>query len=154
MRQPNVFRTCGEWLQSPLLLALRLYWGIGFVFTGWGKLHHLDRTAAYFGSLGVPWPMLNAAAAGATELLCGALLALGLFARPAALPLIGVMSVAYATAERASVTRLWNDPDACTSATPFLFLLTALIVLAFGPGFFSLDTWFARPSASTAAKSS
>ena len=30
-------------LKSPLLLAIRLYWGWQFATDGWGKLHHLDR---------------------------------------------------------------------------------------------------------------
>ena len=30
-------------LQSPLLLAIRLYWGWQFVQDGWGKLTHLDK---------------------------------------------------------------------------------------------------------------
>ena len=37
-------------LQSPLLLVIRLYWGISFAQTGWGKLTHLDRTASFFAS--------------------------------------------------------------------------------------------------------
>ena len=30
-------------LQSPLLLAIRLYWGWQFAQDGWGKLTHLAR---------------------------------------------------------------------------------------------------------------
>ena len=30
-------------LQSPLLLAIRLYWGWQFMQDGWGKLTHLDK---------------------------------------------------------------------------------------------------------------
>lgn len=145
----KVVSTCGDCLQSPLLLVLRLYWGGQFVFTGWGKLTHLERTAAYFGSLGLPLPTLNATAAGTTEFLAGLLLALGLFSRVAALPLIAVMVVAYATAERAAVLGLFGNPDGFTSATPFLFLLASVIVLAFGPGALSLDAWIARRSSLT-----
>jgi putative oxidoreductase len=32
-----------------------------------------------------------------------------------------------------------SDPEKFTGAAPFMFLLVALIVLAFGPGAFSLD---------------
>jgi len=32
-------------LRSPLLLAIRLYWGWQFATDGWGKLTHLDRVA-------------------------------------------------------------------------------------------------------------
>ena len=74
-----------DFLQSPLLLVIRLYWGWQFAQTGWGKLTHLERTAGYFESLNLPLPKVNAIMAGATECFGGVLLALGLFARPASM---------------------------------------------------------------------
>jgi putative oxidoreductase len=47
-------------LESPFLLAVRLYWGWQFIRTGWGHLTHLDKVTAYFGELGIPFPGLNA----------------------------------------------------------------------------------------------
>lgn len=126
-------------LQAPLLFVLRAYWGWSFAQTGWGKLTHLDRTTEFFASLDLPAPKLNAIAAGSTECLGGVLLVLGLFARPASVPLIGTMLVAYVTADREAVQAIFSDPDTFTSAAPFLFLLVALLVLAFGPGKWSLD---------------
>jgi len=126
-------------LQSPLLLVLRVFWGWQFVQTGWGKLMHLERTAGYFSDLGIPAPHLNAFMAGGTECLGGCLLVLGLWARLASVPLIATMLVAYATAEKEALAAIASNPDKFTSAAPFLFLLTALIVLAFGPGIFSVD---------------
>jgi len=131
-------------LQSPLLLVIRLYWGLAFAQAGWGKLMNLDRTAGFFESLHIPLPGLNALMAGSTECLGGTLLALGLFARPAAVPLAFTMAVAYATADREALLAAGSDPDKFLSAAPFLFLLAALIVLAFGPGRFSLDARFLR----------
>ena len=128
-----------DFLQSPLLLAIRLYWGWQFAQTGWGKLMNLDRTASYFESLNIPLPKVNAIMAGATECGGGALLALGLFARPASVPLIFTMLVAYWTADRDALKAITSDPDKFTGATPFLFLFAALIVLAFGPGKLALD---------------
>jgi putative oxidoreductase len=126
-------------LQSPLLLAVRLYWGWQFAQTGWGKLMHLDRTAGFFESLEIPLPKVNAVLAGGTECVGGVLLALGLFARPAAVPLIFTMLVAYGTADRDALRALASDPDQFVTAAPFLFLLASLLVLAFGPGRLSLD---------------
>ncbi|HLP26172.1 MAG TPA: DoxX family protein [Acidobacteriota bacterium] len=126
-------------LQTPLLFVLRVYWGWSFAQTGWGKLMHLDRTAEFFASLNLPMPKLNAIAAGATECVGGALLALGLFARPASVPLIVTMLVAYVTADRDALQALFSDPDKFFSAAPFLFLFASLLVLAFGPGKWSLD---------------
>ena len=134
-------------LQSPLLLVIRLYWGWSFMQTGWGKLTHLERTTAYFTDLHLPMPRLNAIMAGSTECLGGLLLALGLCARPASVPLIFTMLVAYATADSEALHAIVSDPDKFTGATPFLFLLAALIVLAFGPGKFSADALLSRKSA-------
>lgn len=133
------FDRLAAYLQSPLLLVIRLYWGVSFAQTGWGKLMNLERTAGFFASLNIPAPKLNAMMAGATECLGGALLALGLFARPAAVPLIGTMLVAYWTADREALLAIASDPDKFLSAAPFLFLLASLIVLAFGPGKLSID---------------
>jgi putative oxidoreductase len=131
-------------LQSPLLLVIRLYWGWSFAQTGWGKLTHLDKTAAFFESLNLPMPKLNAIAAGTTETLGGLLLALGLFARPAAVPLVFTMIVAYATADSEALHAIFSDPDKFVSAAPFLFMLAAVLVLAFGPGKFSADHLIGR----------
>lgn len=133
-----------DFLQSPLLLVIRLYWGWQCAQTGWGKLTHLERTADFFASLHIPLPKLNAIMAGATECGGGALLALGLFARPAAVPLIGVMLVAYATADRDALFAIATDPDKFVTAAPFLFLLAFLIVLVFGPGKLALDALFGK----------
>lgn len=140
--------TLAACLRSPLLLVIRLYWGWQFAQTGWGKLMNLDRTAGFFASLGIPLPKVNAVLAGGTECLGGALLALGLFARPASVPLIFTMLVAYWTADRDALNAIVSDSDQFVTAAPFLFLLASLIVLAFGPGRFSLDALRGKGGAS------
>ena len=137
----------GNALPSPLLLVLRLYWGWSFAQTGWGKLMHLDRTAGYFASLHIPLPKLNALMAGGTECVGGLLLLVGLGSRLITVPLIFVMAVAYATAEQEAAQAIFSDPDKFVTAAPFLFLLTVVLVFAFGPGKFSLDAWLKRPGA-------
>lgn len=144
------FDTVAAYLQSPLLLVIRLYWGWSFVQTGWGKLTHLDRTAGYFASLDLPAPKLNAIVASSTECLGGMLLALGLFARPASVPLIFCMLVAYWTADHDALVAITSDPDKFVTAAPFLFLLASLLVLAFGPGKLSLDALLGRQGGATA----
>lgn len=140
------FDAAASHLQSPLLLAVRLYWGVSFAQTGWGKLMNLERTAGYFESLNIPLPKLNAIMAGATECGGGVLLALGLFSRPASVPLIFTMLVAYATADREALQALTSNPDQFVTAAPFLFLLASLVVLAFGPGRLSLDAMLFKPA--------
>lgn len=131
-------------LQAPFLLAVRLYWGWGFLQTGWGKLANPDQVAGYFASLHIPFPHLNALLAGATEALGGLLLLLGLGARLVPVPLLFVLGVAYATAESDSLRAIFHDPDKFTAATPFLFLLACLVVLLFGAGAWSVDSALAR----------
>lgn len=133
------FAGAADFLQSPLLLLIRLCWGWQFMRTGWGKLVHLDKTTDFFASLHLPFPQVNAAAAGATECLGGVLLMLGLYSRAAGLALTVVMLVAYATADQDALHAIFSDTDKFTSAAPFLFLLASLLVLAFGPGAISVD---------------
>jgi putative oxidoreductase len=54
------------------------------------------------------------------------------------------MLVAYFTADPDKIKGVFNNPDAFVTAVPFLFLLTCVIVLIFGPGAFSLDAVIAR----------
>jgi putative oxidoreductase len=126
-------------LQSPFLLATRLYWGWQFCETGWGKLTHLDRTTQFFQSLGIPFPELNVIIAGSTECFGGLLLFFGLASRLVSLPLIFTLIVAYVTSEQTALHTLFSNPDNFVSAAPFEFMFAALIVLIFGPGRFSLD---------------
>jgi putative oxidoreductase len=126
-------------LQSPVLLALRLYWGWQFFVTGRAHLQNLDKTTRFFQSLHIPSPHLNACIAGGTECVGGLFLLAGLGARLVCLPLIFTMIIAYVTAESDSLKQIFSDPDKFVSATPFLFMLACIIVLAFGPGVFSLD---------------
>jgi putative oxidoreductase len=142
-----------SYLQSPVLLVIRLYWGWSFFQTGLGKLQNLERTTAYFrDDLNLPLPALNAAMAGTVECYGGMLLLVGLASRLTAIPLIVTMVVAYLTADIDVVKNIFSEPDKFTAADPFLFLLTAVLVLAFGPGVFSLDHLIGRKLRSLAGK--
>ena len=131
-------------LQSPFLLIIRLYWGWQFFLTGKGKLMNLDRTAGFFANLHIPMPKLNAILAGSTECFGGLLLLLGLGSRVATVPLIFTMIIAYLTADYDKVQHIFSKADDFVSAAPFQFMLTAIIVLFFGPGVFSLDALIAK----------
>jgi len=129
----------GTLLQAPLLLAIRLYWGWQFFLTGKGKLMNLGRTSEFFHSLNIPLPKFNACLAGSTECAGGLLLLLGLASRLVSLPLGFVTVIAYLTAEVDKIKHIFSDPDKFVSADPFLFMLAAVLVFAFGPGPVSLD---------------
>jgi len=132
-------RLAASSLQSPFLLAVRLYWGWQFMQSGWGKLHNLHGVTEFFTSLGLPAPHFTAIAISNLELFGGALLALGLGSRLIGLVLTGNMFMAYVTADRAALLSIFSDPGKFYNADPFTFLLASLLVLVFGPGFFSVD---------------
>jgi putative oxidoreductase len=131
-------------LQSPFLLAVRLYWGWQFAEDGWGKLHNLDKVTDFFTSLGLPAPGLTAASIASLELVGGILLALGLGSRLIALLLTGNMLTAYITADREALFSVFSDPDKFYGASPYTYLFASVIVLVFGPGSFSVDAWLEK----------
>jgi putative oxidoreductase len=54
------------------------------------------------------------------------------------------MAVAYWVADSNAVLNVWGHPDKFINAAEFPFFFAGLIVLCFGPGWFSLDAIFAR----------
>jgi putative oxidoreductase len=143
----GLLATLADWLQPVLLLVIRLWWGWSFFLTGKGKLLNLDKTAAFFTDLNIPFPKLNAILAGSTECVGGLLLLVGLGSRLVSVPLMFTMIVAYATADKEALHAIFSDPDKFTGATPFLFFFACLIVFVFGPGKLSLDALLFKKSA-------
>ena len=133
------FSVVVSYLQSPFLLAVRLYWGWQFAQTGWGKLHHIGKIADFFASLNIPFPVLSAHLIAGLELVGGILLVLGLGSRFIGLLLAGNMFVAYWTADHEALTSIFSDPGKFYVADPYTFLFAALMVLIFGAGLFSVD---------------
>jgi putative oxidoreductase len=138
-RAYGTFVTAATYLQCPLLLIIRLYWGWQFFLAGKGKLTHLDKTTDFFQSIHIPLPHLNAVFVSLSECIGGILLMMGLGTRAVAALLAADMIVAFLTADIESVKHIWNDSDKFVSAAPFLFLLACSILVAFGPGKISLD---------------
>jgi putative oxidoreductase len=128
-----------SYLQPVFLLMIRLYIGWGFFKAGKGKLLNIESTVEFFRGLDIPMPALNAYLAGTTECFGGLCLLLGVASRVVPIPLVFTMLVAYATAHTEEFHALWGNPNLFLKAPPFLFLLTAIIVLLFGPGVFSVD---------------
>ncbi len=134
-----VFSNICEHLCSPLLLFVRLYWGWQFAQTGWGKLHNQAKIVDFFTSLNIPFPALNAHFVSGLEFFGGILLILGLFSRPVSFLLTCSMFVAYWTADREALFSIFSNPGKFYGADPYTFLAAAILILAFGPGRFSLD---------------
>jgi putative oxidoreductase len=131
-------------MQSAMLLAVRLYWGFQFAQTGWGKLHHLGRITAFFASLHIPSPGLNAPFVSTLEFVGGILLMFGLFSRPIAFLLACNMFVAYWTADREALLSIFSDPGKFYAADPYTFFFASLMVLILGAGLYSIDTVLVR----------
>ncbi len=134
-----------DWF-APLLGRVTV--GVLFISTGWGKVHNLAKVAAFFAELHIPAPAIQATFVSYVELIGGALVLVGLFARWASLPLIGSMAVAILTAKADEVHGL---PDLFGLVEWTYLVLFAWIALA-GPGRASLDHLvFTRKSASKAS---
>jgi putative oxidoreductase len=143
-RAYELFVTAANFLQSPLLLVLRVYFCWQLYLTGKGKLSNIGKVIDFFTSLGIPAPALNAYFVSSLECFGGLLLIIGLASRPIALMVLISMSVAYLTADLEAVQSIFSDYDKFVKADPFPFLLTALIILAFGPGLLSIDAILKR----------
>ena len=143
----GLLTTVGGLLQPVLLLVLRVWWGWSFFLAGKGKLLNLEKASGFFAGLDIPLPKLATIVAGSVECAGGLLLLLGLGSRVVCVPLIFTMGVAYATAHKDELGAIFSDPDKFTGAAPFLFLLTTLIVFAFGPGKLSLDALLFKKTA-------
>jgi putative oxidoreductase len=121
-----------SWL--PPTLA-RVAIGVVFIGSGWGKLHNLDKITGFFTELGIPAPGFNAVLVSSAELVCGALILLGLLTRLASLPLIVVMTVAILTARRGEIGGL---SDLLGFVETLYIVLLSWLATA-GPGPLSLD---------------
>lgn len=130
----------GSCLQSGILLFIRLTWGWQLLESGHAHLADVAGTAKNFADWGIPFPTFNVYLAGSTELIGGAFWMLGLMARLISVPLFFNFCVAYLTASRDTVMHLFTrNPDAFINDLAFPFLVTSVLMIAFGPGKASLD---------------
>jgi putative oxidoreductase len=145
-RVDNASVTVLDRLQSPLLLAIRLYWGWQFAQDGWGKFTHLARVAGFFGSIHLPAPYATALLVSMVELIGGIFFALGLASRLTSLVLFLNMTVAYLAVpdDRVNFSHILSSPSDFYDATPYTYWFAALIILIFGAGLFAVDTVIAK----------
>lgn len=133
-----------NWLQSPLLLAIRLYWGWQFAEDGWGKFTHLAKVTEYFTTLNLPMPAQTALAVALIEFAGGILLAVGIGTRLVSLVLFLNMTVAFWAAEKDAFLGVLSSPDKFQAADAYNYWFAALLILILGPGWIALDTLIAR----------
>lgn len=148
----RLFAKFSNALQSPFLLAVRLYWGWQFAQSGWGKLHNIGHVTEFFTTLNIPFPHANALMVSNLEFFGGIFLILGLASKLTGLVLTGNMLVAYLTADLPALKSILSDPGKFYAADPYTFLFASLVVLVFGAGLFSVDAIIARVVAARAPR--
>lgn len=139
-------------------ILIRVAVGAVFLSEGIQKfLNPDDVGAGRFAKIGIPNPDLMGPLVGVVEIVCGALVLLGLLTRLAAVPLIGIMFVAISSTKipillghdlgpfrvrQLSEYGFWSM--AHESRTDFAMLLGATFLLIVGAGRWSVDAALAR----------
>lgn len=124
----------------PAVILIRLATGGIFLSEGIQKfLFPATLGVGRFTRIGIPNPHFMAPFVGAVEIICGALLILGLLTRLAALPLVIVIVVAMLETKFPYWLEHGFWAAAHESRTDFAMLLGSLFLLAVGPGPLSLD---------------
>lgn len=119
------------------LLLVRLVFGLFLVAHGVRKFTSgLSNTAAFFGSIGMRWPLAQAVIAAVTEVGAGLMFAAGLLSPLAAAGVLGVMTVAATTHRRNGFFVFM--PGQGWEYTASIAALAAAVGIA-GPGRWSVD---------------
>ncbi len=124
------------------LLIGRLFIGVCFVIHALGKVGvvgpgNMNMFVGWLKSMNIPKPELQARLAMLTELICGSLLDLGLFSRPACILLMLVMITACVIGHKGGGYLITNNPPGLEYALNLAVILFVFLLL--GPGAYSLD---------------
>ena len=121
--------------RSVSLFLARLAVAYGFYEPAMTKWADISSVAEWFGSIGIPFPTLNAYMAASTEILGVVLLTLGLFTRLISIPLIIIMIVAITTVHPGNGFSAGNNGF----EIPLYYMLFLAIFASMGAGKLSLD---------------
>lgn len=145
---------------GPTILIRLLVGLVVFLPEGIQKLAFPDVLGAgRFARIGIPLPEVMGPFVGSVEILCGALIVLGLFTRLAVVPIIVIMIVAIVSTKLPILlghdlwifhlpaamkrTGLWSMLH--ESRTDLVMLLGSIYLLIEGSGRWSLDAWLSSP---------
>ena len=138
MRLIQMYQKATNWLTNlkdiPLLF-IRLILAYGFYMPAMMKWGNISGIAEWFGSIGIPFPTLNAYLAASTEMGVVILLPLGLATRIISIPLMITMLVAILTVHFSNGFEAGNNGF----EIPLYYLLMLFVLLINGAGKFSLD---------------
>jgi len=131
----NLIENITNKFQDLALLFLRLILAYGFYEPAMNKWNDISSVAGWFGSMGIPLPLLNAYMAASTEILGVALLVFGLFTRLISAPLMVIMLVAI------TMVHLPNGFSAGDNGyeIPLYYMLMLFVLFSHGAGKISLD---------------
>ena len=116
---------------------------VGMIFFTQGILKFIDPKMGVerFARIGFPHPLFTAHFTGTFEIICGALVLIGLFTRLAAMPLLIVISTAIATTKIPELSHanqgFWFMVS--DARTDFAMFCSLIFLIATGPGRLSLD---------------
>jgi len=124
------------------ILLIRLMVGAVFLSEGIQKfLFPAIRGAGRFEKIGLPSPEFLGAFVGTFEIVCGAMILLGLLTRLASVPTVVIMLVAIATTKSEVLANdgFWAMMHG--SRTDWAILLGSLFLMIKGGGNWSIDKW-------------
>jgi putative oxidoreductase len=133
-------RTIVQSSAPPAVVLIRLLVGTVFLSEGIQKfLFSNELGVGRFTKIGIPAPQVMAPFVGVVEIVCGALIIVGLLTRLAAIPLIINMLVAISTTKIPILLKSGFWTMAHESRTDFSMLLGSIFLLIVGAGAWSLD---------------
>ncbi len=141
----NMFQKIIKSDQSRTTIIIRLMVGAVFLSEGIQKfLFPAIRGAGRFEAIGLSSPEFLGPFVGTFEIVCGALILLGLLTRLATIPTLSIMLVAIATTKIDIMTNngFWEMMHA--SRTDWAMLLGSLFLLIKGGGGFSIDEFIIK----------
>ncbi|MCC6643725.1 DoxX family protein [Candidatus Peregrinibacteria bacterium] len=115
-------------------LLLRLMLGVIFIYAGWGKINNIPMVEGMLTGLSIPFPAIMAWVLAIAELVCGALLVLGLWTCFATIPVMFSIAVAFFTLHLPKEGLMGMG-----SLYVALIFFSLLHISASGPGKISLD---------------
>lgn len=122
------------------VILIRLIVGAVFLSEGIQKfLYSAELGSGRFVKIGIPFPHVMGPFVGVTEIVCGALILLGLLTRLAAIPLIINMLVAISSTKIPILLKSGFWAMAHESRTDFAMLLGSIFLLITGAGLWSID---------------
>lgn len=138
-------------LSSHIASVIFIRLAAGLIFFTQGILKYTDPHLGVlrFTKIGFPQPGFTAHFVGTFEIICGALILVGLLTRLASIPLLIIILTAIATTKIPELSRpaqgFWFMVS--DARTDFAMTMSLLFLISVGAGSWSLDSWLTTQSA-------